>query len=438
MRRIRLQFFVMMLFTAVILSFIPMKGSTSGELVYVIPLEDTVEKGLYAFIDRSISEAEEAGADLIILEINTPGGAVAAAGEIGKRISSTDVPIVAYINIHALSAGAYIALNADEIYMRPTASMGAAAVITSDGNAADEKAQSSWNTSMEGAAALNGRDPIYAIAMADKEVDLPEYNAEKGKLLTLTADQAYEVKYAEGIVNNRSELTQLLGFDNPEIVETKVSLAENIARFITNPVVVPILLSIGSIGLLVELYSPGFGVPGLMGASSLLLFFYGHFVAGLAGMEAIIFFFAGVVLIILEFFVPGGILGMIGFGSILTSLFLATDDVGHMAVSLLIAIFVTILASILLFKVFGKKIRIFNRIILRDSTNSEEGYITNKNRNDLIGKEGYTTTALRPSGTVVIDNERLDVVTEGGYIDNNKKIKVIKTEGARIVVREIV
>src|SRR5699024_10311105 len=162
-----------------------------------------------------------------------------------------------------------IALNTDNIYMSPQASMGASGVITSDGNAADKKAQSAWIASMRGAASSKGRDPIYAEAMANTDIDLPEYGAPEGDFLTLDANYAMEVDYAQGIVNHRTELLIELSLSNAEIIETETALAENIARFLTDPIVVPILLSLASIGLIVELYSPGFGIPGSIGLASL-------------------------------------------------------------------------------------------------------------------------------------------------------------------------
>lgn len=421
-----------------ILTLTPNKSyGTADQVVYIIPLEDTVEKGLSAFIDRSLTDAEEKGADIIILEINTPGGAVDAATKIGKRIQDTTIPTVAFINNDAISAGAFIALNAEKIYMSEDGRMGAAGIIDQAGNTADEKAVSYWLSAMKGAAENNGRDPIYALAMADKEIDLPELGAEKGKYLTLTASQAIEVNYAEGIVKNRADLLKTLGYEKAVIEEAEVSFAEKIARFITNPIVVPILLSIGSLGLVVELYSPGFGIPGIMGISALLLFFYGHLVAGLAGMESIILFVVGIVLILLEFVLPGGIIGLIGLGAVLTSFFMAGSSVWLIGTSLLIALVATIVVSIILIKVFGKKLHAFKKIILFDSTNTESGYVSNKNREDLLGKQGIAFTTLRPSGTAIINGERLDVVTEGNYIAKDSKIEVVKTEGSRIVVRVV-
>ncbi len=411
--------------------------SGSRETVYVVPLEKTVEKGLYSFLDRAITTAEKEGASQIIFEINTPGGAVDAAADIAKRMSETDIPLTAFVNRNALSAGAYIALNADQIMMVPGAKMGSAAIITGDGNAADKKAQSYWLAEMKNAAELNGRDPKYAMAMADEDIDLPELGAGKGKLLTLTANQAMEVGYAEDIVEDRNELLKKLGLEDARVEEIEVSFAEQVARFITHPVVVPILLSIGSLGLVLELYSPGFGIPGAMGVIALVLFFYGHMVAGLAGFEALLLLVAGIILIVAEFFVPGGILGIIGVGAVIGSFFVSAEDIGHMTLSVSIALAVTVIASVLFFKFFGFKGGFFNKIILSDATRTEQGYVSSKTRLDLIGKEGEALTPLRPSGTGLFDGERIDVVSEGGFIASGRRLKIIKTEGSRIIVREI-
>lgn len=125
---------------------------------------------------------------------------------------------------------------------------------------------------MRASAEANGRDPIYAEAMADSSIDLPEYGAPEGEFLTLSAEEAVEVGYAEGIAEDRRALFDQLDINNPKVTEAELTISEHIARFITNPVVIPILLSIASIGLIVELYSPGFGIPGILGLVSLILF----------------------------------------------------------------------------------------------------------------------------------------------------------------------
>ncbi|WP_413775108.1 NfeD family protein [Gracilibacillus pellucidus] len=409
----------------------------TGKLVYVIPIENEVERGLEAFIKRTTSEAAEANADHIIFEINTPGGRVDAAENIGEILQDLEIETTSFITVKALSAGSYIALNTDNIYMKPQTSMGASGVITSDGNAADKKAQSAWVASMRGAAISKERDPLYAEAMANASLDVPEYGAPEGEFLTLDATNAMEVGYANGIVNHRTELLSQLSLTQAEVVENETTVAEGIARFLTNPIVVPILLSLASVGLIVELYSPGFGIPGSIGLSSLVLYFYGHIVAGLAGYESIVLLVLGIVLIIIEIFAPGGILGFIGIGAIVGSLFTSSNDPGHMAMSIAIAIIASIIVAVILFKTIGLEKGAFRHIILRDRTTTEQGYVSTVNRLELLGKEGVTLTPLRPSGAAEFDNERVDVVSESGFIDVNSTVKIVKVEGARHVVRKI-
>lgn len=413
-----------------------METSANTTKVYKVPITDEVEKGLKAFLKRSFKEAEEAGAKAVFLDIHTPGGFVDAAGDIAKIIDQSPLTTYAYINDNALSAGAYLALYADEIYMSPRGRIGAAQVIDSAGNAADDKADSAWIAAMKNAAESSRRDVRYAVAMADPDQETPQYDPGKGKLLTLTASEAFEVKYSEGTVANFDELLKETGYENAEVVSTSETFTEKIARFITSPIVVPILLSIAGLGLVVELYSPGFGVPGTMAISSLLLFFYGHLIAGFAGYETIILFVIGVGLVIAEFFLPGGIAGTIGALAIVGSIIMAGGNPREMAISVLIAVAIAIIGMVIIMKFFGKKLHLLNKMVLMDATDTESGYVSNVNRVELLGRSAETTTPLRPSGTVNLDGERIDVVSEGSYIDRGKSVIIVKVEGSRIVVRE--
>ena len=436
MKKIRL-FSSFMALAMAFLLLIPNFQADASQKVVVAKVHDEVERGLYAFIDRSIQEAEKMGADALILDIKSPGGLVDAALDIGVLLESTDLKLIAHINGYAASAASFIALHADEIYMTENATMGASQAITSDGNAAGTKVESLWTSAMRGIAKAKDRDPIYAEAMANPDVDLPEYRAGVGKLLTLTADEAVKVEYANGIANTLQDVLKMAGYENAEVTHLEPTFFENVVRFITSPVIIPILLSIASIGLVLELYSPGFGVPGTMGLAAIGIFFYGHLIAGLAGFEVIVMFIIGLILLIAEFFVPGGIVGAIGGALIVLSLIFAGESVTHMALSIIIAMIIAVVGMVILMKFFGKKLHVFNKLVLKDATTSEEGYVSNENRIELIGKVGQTLTALRPAGVVLVEDERLDVVSEGTFIDAYKQVKIVKVEGSRIVVREI-
>ena len=405
--------------------------------VFHVPVEQNVEKGLLSFLERAVEEAEQQNAEAIILDIHTPGGFVDAAEEIGKLLDATELRIIAYINSKAHSAGAFIALHADEIYMTQNATIGAAGVVDGEGKAADKKAESAWLAAMEAVAVSSGKDPRYALAMADPSIDVSEYGAPKGKFLTLTANGALEVGYSNGTANSLEEVLAKAGLAGAEVVSVEPTFFENIARIVTNPIVVPILLSIASLGLVMELYSPGFGVPGTMSLAAFGLFFFGHTIAGFAGYESILLFVIGVVFVILEFFVPGGIVGILGGAMIIISLLFAGASVTHMAYSIIIAMFIAVIGMVIIMKFFGKKMHVFNKLVLRDATTTEEGYVSNMNRIDLIGRIGEAVTPLRPAGVILIDKERIDAVSEGSFINKGSQVEVIKVEGSRIVVREI-
>lgn len=436
MRIIRLIFFLGLLMIPLLTAIKPAAGEGDGKTVYIIPVQQEIERGLEAFLERSLNDAEKAGADHIIFEINTPGGRVDSANKIAQQIRNTKIPTTAYIIKDAFSAGAYIALNANEIVMKPSTTMGSAAVINAQGNTAGKKAESAWVAEMEAAAELNNRDPKYARAMADEEIEIKDLGLKKGKLLTLTANQALKVGYAEKIVNDRQELLSYLKLDDAKVMEANLSLAEKVARVVTSPIAVAILFSVGFLGLAIELFTPGFGIAGTIGLLSLGLYFFGHMIAGLAGWESVALFVLGLVFLFLEIFVPGGIIGVLGVVAVIASLVMAAGSVTTVAISIGIAFVVTVVGSFFFLKYFGYRGPL-RKLILFDSTSTEKGYISNDQRADLTGRIAEAITPLRPSGTADLDGEYLDVVTEGSFIQKGKMLKIVKVQGSRIVVREV-
>ncbi|MFC3344069.1 NfeD family protein [Paenibacillus abyssi] len=416
--------------------------AANGPAVYVIPVEQTIESGLQAFLERSYKEAEEAQAERVILVINTLGGRVDSADEIGNLIRSSSVPTVAYVQNNAISAGAYIALNAKQIVMNPAGSIGSAAVVDAAGTLIDNpKTISYWSQKMSTAAEMNGRDGSIAIAMVnpDAVVEIESLNVtkEKGEILTLSAQDALKAGYAEHLADSVDETLMWLGLDQRTVIELKPSPAEQIARWVTSPVIMTLLLIIGIAGVAIELIVPGFGLPGILGIVSFGLYFFGHYIAGFAGMESVVLFVVGIALLVIELFVPSfGILGILGITSLVSGVVMAAYDTSDALTSLLIA-FVIAAVIVIIFTVIFKKRGVWNKFILSDRLTNEEGYVPAASKEMLLGKLGITLTPLRPSGTIEIGDERVDVVTSGEFVGNGKQVKVIKVEGTRVVVREV-
>lgn len=415
-----------------------------GPAVYIVPVKQTVESGLQSFLERAYKEAEEAKAEHVILVVNTFGGKVINAEHIGHFIRSNKIPTTAFVEGKAVSAGTYIALNADNIVMQPGSTIGAAAVVDGSGTLIDNpKTVSFWVKEMMESAKLNGRDDQIAAAMVDQNVTLElkdkiGRDKLKGEILTLSASEAEKVGYSEYTANSVEEVITWLGLDGRTQVEVAPTLAENVARWLVNPVVMTVLLILGIAGIVIEMLVPGFGVPGIVGILSFGLYFFGHYVAGFAGMESVVLFVIGIALLIIEVFVPSfGILGILGSAALITGVVIAGSDPMTAFISIVVALVVAIII-ITVFVRMNKTRGIWNKFILRDKLTTEEGYLSADVKDSLLGLEGVTITPLRPAGTVLIGGNRIDVVTSGEFVEANRKVKVMKAEGTWVVVKEIV
>ncbi len=295
----------------------------SGRVVYRVPVSGVIELGLAPFIERSIDDAERAGALAVILDMDTPGGRVDAAERIADAVADAEIPVYTLVNRRAFSAGALISLATDRIYMRPGSVIGAATPVDGSGTKAPEKIVSAMRSEMRALAEARGLDPAVAEAMVDESIEIAGVVAE-GKLLTLTTEEAVSVGYAEE-VDDLAALLEIVGASGAEVIETSVNWAERIVRLLSNPVVSPFLLSLGFLGLLIEIKTPGLGLAGAAGLLSLSLFFGSHLIIGLAGMEELLIIGAGSVLVAVEVFViPGfGLFGVLGGAGILGGLYMS-------------------------------------------------------------------------------------------------------------------
>ncbi|CAN5853530.1 NfeD family protein [soil metagenome] len=421
----------------------PRQDAAQGALVYRIPVTGVVEMGLAPFIERSLSEAAAAGATAAVLDIDTPGGRVDAAERIADAIGDSQIPVYTYVNRRAISAGALISLATERIYMRPAAVLGAATPVTGEGERASEKMVSVMRSEFRSLAAARGLDPQIAEAMVDEAVAV-EGLVPEGQLLTLATDDAVRVGYADA-VDDWDALLAAIGAPGARVIEARVNWAERAVRFLTNPLVAPFLLSIGFLGLLIEIKTPAFGLAGLAGVSSLGLFFGSHLIIGLAGWEVLILLAAGILLLMVEMFIiPGfGVAGVLGIVAVVSSIFLSL--IGSMPTTgdIMVALNV-ILASLAIVGVVAWQLirrlprdRRAQKILLHTSTSREEGYISAERRQDLVGIDGVAVTDLRPAGMGRFGEENIDIVSEGGWVVAGTPIRITRAEGYRHVVRAI-
>ncbi len=461
-----------------------------SNLVYVAPIRGFIGTGLAYFVKRSVSEAKRAGAGLIVFDIDTPGGSLAVMVEICKHIDeAAPIPTVAFISGQAASAGSGITIACDRIFMAGHATIGSAQVITTGGpggkpEALGEKYVSYMRATLRAWAQKKGHNPDIAAAMADRDIELKEVlidgqrkilNAEqfllakqraeqeaqdfevvrtiiaKGKLLNLSAQEALDLGFIDGIADTLEEVVAKCGVKNPTIVKIQTDWTETFVRWVSHPAVSGLLMMIGLLGLWMEFKTPGFGVPGIAGLTCFAILFLSRFMLGHAQVLEMLVFLLGVALLALEVFViPGfGVTGLAGLACIVLGLLLTAQDFtiprAPWDVDIMWENVLTIMLSGLGFIVaactilrFLPDMPLLNRLILQSAEKVEEGYVSSREEEkQLVGKIGVAVSVLRPSGRVEIDGEVIDAMSQGDYIENGQRVEVVRAEGNRVLVRQV-
>jgi membrane-bound serine protease (ClpP class) len=423
-------------------------AQTEPKVVYVAPVEGIIDLGLAPFLQRVLNEATKEGAAAVVLEINTFGGRVDAAVLIRDALLNARVSTVAFINKRAISAGALISLAAEKIVMGGGGTIGAATPVQvgqpgGPAQPVEEKTVSYVRKEFRATAESRKRPPLIAEAMVDADVEIPDL-IQKGKLLTLTTEEALTHGVADFRADTIESVLEQLGFSGAEVRRAAPNWAENLVRLLTHPVVSSLLITIGMLGIILELRTPGFGVPGVLGITSLALFFWGHWLVQLAGWEELLLVGAGLVLLALEIFViPGfGIAGVLGIAALLGGLSLSLvgagatwefilKAVGRVVFSLLAAL----IGSLVMLR-FLPRLPWGRRLILDTGLAAGEGYASAPETDQRwLGKSGRAVSPLRTAGIADIEGERVDVVSDGEFIEPGAPIVVTRIDGNRIVVR---
>jgi membrane-bound serine protease (ClpP class) len=412
-------------------------------VVYRVPITGTIENGLAPYVARAVREAREAGAAAVYLDIDTPGGRIDAAERIADAIRKTDIDVFAFVNPRAYSAGALIALASDGIYMRPGGVIGAATPVDGSGTKGSEKILSAMRAEFRALAEEQGLDPRVAEAMVDESIEIPGVVPE-GKLLTLSTGEAITLGFAKGEITDEAALLSAIGQGGARVVTPSINWAESLVRFLTNPIVAPLLLSLGMLGLVLEIKAGAFGLGGLVSLGALGLFFGSNLLLGLAGWEELILLGAGLVAIAVEvLIIPGfGVAGVVGLLMIGASIVMAMlgniptfGDVTTAIAVLGSALVITLAVFYAWFRHLPSSNR-FAGLLLKKSLDKEGGFISAPERTDLIGQVATTVTDLRPAGTARVGDERIDVVSEGEFIASGSSVRILRAEGYRLVVRE--
>lgn len=433
------------------------------EVVYRVDVKDEIGPGVWRTVKKSFDEAEKAGADYILIDMNTYGGLVVYADSLRSLILNTRRPVWVFIDNNAASAGALIAIACDRIYMREGANIGAATVVSQTGEAMPDKYQSYMRSMIRSTAQAHGRDtlihgrdtvlrwkrdPQIAEAMVDERVYIPGVT-DSGKVVTFTPHEAVKYGFCDGMADNVEEVLQQEGLEDYTLLSYTPTTMDRIIGFLIHPMVQGILVMMIIGGIYFELQTPGVGFPLAVAVFGAVCYFAPLYLEGFAASWELVVFILGVILLLLELFViPGfGVAGVSGIVCMVGALVLAgVDDfsfdfLGDFAGTILRSLFVVVAASLVALglsvwlgaKVLGARRWAF---ALHAEQRPEDGFVgVDMAVRRELDKEGYSETDLRPGGKIRIDGELYDAVAEqGDYIPKNTPVKVVKYQAGQLYV----
>ena len=435
-------------------------------LFYCIDIEREIDPTSWRYLRLGLHEAEQLQAAAVILHLNTYGGTVVHADSMRTLILNSAIPVYAFIDNNAASAGALIALACDSIYMRSGANMGAATVVGQDGAAMPDKYQSYMRATMRSTAESHGRDtlradsgepqvrwrrdPLIAEAMVDSRIVVSGL-CDSTKVLTFTAQEALRWNYCEALAENIDEIiTRRLGVPEYEIRKFTPAFYDKLVGFLQNPAVQAVLIMLIIGGIYFELQTPGVGLPLAVSIIAGILYFAPLYLSGLAASWEILIFLVGIVLLVLELLViPGfGIAGIAGlicfFGGLLLALlenvhfnffWVAGGGFVRGLTVIFSGLLLAVVGIVLLMKRIGRK-GLFYRVALHSEQNVEDGYVAVDTRLvGMVGREGVAVTVLRPSGKVRIDGDDYDAIScRNNFIEADTPVKVVKVENMQLYV----
>ncbi|MBQ2112705.1 MAG: nodulation protein NfeD [Bacteroidales bacterium] len=417
--------------------------SDSLTVFYRIRLDQDIDAGSQRLVTLGLEKATEQGADYVLLDLDTYGGAVDAADSIRSAILRYEKPVVAFVNMQAASAGALISIACDSIYMKTGSSIGAATVVDQTGKVMPDKYQSFMRGMMRATAEANGRDPRIAESMTDT-----------ANVLSMTPVEAMEVGYCEGICENEFEVAEQVTGGNEFVIknmEDDMTWLDRLIQLLLNPLLQSIFMMMIVGGIFVEIRTPGIGLPLVTAIVGALLYFAPAYIGHLAQSWEIVLFVVGLILIAAEIFVlPGfGICGISGIIAVVVSLAFAMVDnvelfrwdgslnlrpiiqpLGIVIISAAAAIFGSVW---LVRKLYDT--RSFDHIALRQEMKASEGFTgVEYGLDNLAGEQVTVFTDMRPGGKVkTADGRILEATLKfGGFASKGEILKVIDAEQGRL------
>lgn len=456
---------------------VPAAPVSEAKKIIVVPVRGEINNANWYIFRRGVKKALADRADALVLDIDTPGGDLAVTLDYISALQKFPGKTLAFVNPDAISAGAYISGATQKIFFAPDGKIGAAAVVSGNGEDVDKTMKMKIDSYL---AALtktfskeNPRRADVLRAMFDADyvlkIDgevLKDRNGDPvkpaGTLLTLTAEEAMQPVgtpaaplFGAGIYDNIDAMLAAEFAGTPYSVEKIEPLGLERFAQLAAPFL-PILLGLGMLLIFIEIKSPGFGVPGISGIALIGLYFALQHAAGLAGYEGVLLFFAGVALVLVEIFLLPGVFvfAIAGIACIIGSIFWSGVDIWylpdgsydfdwemlstpleHLGLTVVTIFAATLLAwKLLPAKWFRDKIVLQNKVGELEDTRVQGARSRSENLPE-IGATGTALTDFRPLGIVEIDGHQFEASAESGAIQRGNAITVVGFRDFELIVR---
>lgn len=447
------QLFPLIVFLSFICSHLSLVGQNPFQKIYVFKIHEEIAPPAVKTTRDALEMADSNHADLLIVDLDTYGGMVDAADEIRTLLLNAKMPVWAFIENNAASAGAFISLACDSIYMKPGSTIGASTVVNQEGEKVGEKYQSFMRSRMRSTAEQNGRNPDIAEAMVEAQKTIPGV-VDSGRVVSLTVKEAIQLGFCEGEFSSIEALLDYYQIKDYKLYQHNESLITHIVKFFMRPYISGLLITAIVLGIFFELKTPGIGFPTMVAVLAAILYFVPLYLEGLAAYWEIALFAVGIVLLIIEiFFIPGfGIVGVLGasfvFFSLVLALVKAVPNTGPIPLpnteSLLKAVLTVIISMFSAFAViliFGRSAlhsRMFKRVEVKTVQTKTKGYVANVMLSQaMIGKEGTALSNLRPGGNIEIENDIYEALAVIGFIERGSTVRVTGIDNFILLVEQV-
>ncbi|MFC1918443.1 nodulation protein NfeD [Chloroflexota bacterium] len=410
---------------------LPTIAGADSRSVHVLTVDGTIVPVMGDYIERGIDRAEDENAIACIIELNTPGGLLDTTETIVQKIMNANVPIVVYVTPRgawAASAGTFITMSAHIAAMTPSTTIGAAHPVAGSGEEIPEEQlrkvtefSAKWMKTIAEERDRNVEEAQLAVTESKSFTDTDALNT---NLIDLRAnnleDLLAEINGRKVVLANGAELS--IDTTDYSIIRDEMSVIERFLLAISNPNIAYILLSVGTIGIIAEIYNPGTFFPGITGAISLLLAFYslGVLDANLGGILLVLLgfglFIAEMLTTTFGVFTAGGIVALT-----LGSFMLFPGEGRLFQINpWLIAVVVIAIATAFIF--------IIQRVIRAHHHQASTGW------EELIGKTAIVKAALNPEGIVLFRGERWTAVSEEGPVEPGETVIINKVDSLKLYV----